>query len=365
MVRRHALGFALIFAAVACSDGRRPVLTTFYPTYGYLNETGDEWTIPVRVWVHSPHVRTQGQLESVVGGLASLPAEGRERELFGERIADIVGDSRSRQSVRFVFDEDPQGETFRVATDRGESPPSDLNGVVEGKIRLSRARADEILRAQSSDGSLTQRETSPGRGGSGRVLLVPPEGRSVVSDIDDTVKITEIPAGAEIVFRNTFLREFVAAPGMVERYRSLAEAGCVFHFVSGGPWQLYGPLSRFLSDAGYPEGTFHMKGVPKNLLTVATWQGLHRLAQGNATFEQKVSQISELLERFPRRRFILIGDSGEQDPEVFRAIRDRFGGQVEAIYIRHVLPGAPGARLAGMKVIPADPVRAGISALGR
>jgi phosphatidate phosphatase APP1 len=78
-----------------------------------------------------------------------------------------------------------------------------------------------------------------------------------------------------------------------------------------------------------------------------------------------VAQISELLERFPRRRFTLIGDSGEQDPEVFSAIRGRFGGRVEKIYIRHVLPGAPGERLAGMEVIPADPVLAGVSRLGR
>jgi hypothetical protein len=358
---RHALGLALTLALVACSGERRPRLVTFYPTYGYLNDAGDEWTIPVRAWVRSPHDRTQEALTA----LASISSEERERKLFGGRIADIVADSRSEQDVRFIFDEDPREEVFRIATELGAWPLSDLNGVVEGSIRLPRARAEELRRAQRSTGWLTWHEISPGKDSSGRVLLIPAEGQSVVSDIDDTIKITEIPAGEEIVFRNTFLREFVAAPGMVERYRSLADGGFVFHFVSGGPWQLHGPLSTFLSEAGYPEGTFHMKGVHKNLLAVSTWQGLHRLAQGNATFAQKVAQISELLERFPRRRFTLIGDSGEQDPEVFSAIRGQFGGRVEKIYIRHVLPGAPGERLAGMEVIPADPVLAGVSRLGR
>ncbi|HET9768901.1 MAG TPA: phosphatase domain-containing protein [Thermoanaerobaculia bacterium] len=350
------LGFAPLLLAFGWPADRRPLVTTFYPTYGYLDEAGDEWTIPLRVWVHSPHAKTQALVESAAGRLGITMA-GRERELFGSRIADIVADSRSLRDVRFVFDGDPERQVFAL-------PRTDLNGVVESSIKLSRARAEAILRAQRSNGWLTLRETSPGTKGSGRVVLIPREGRSVVSDIDDTIKVTEIPAGAEIVVRNTFLREFVAAPGMADRYRELTKAGYVFHFVSGGPWQLHGPLSTFLTGAGYPEGTFHMKEVTKNLLAVSTWEGFYALAQGDATPKQKVAQISELLSRFPQRRFTLIGDSGEQDPEVFREIRGRFGKQVEAIYIRHVLPGAPGERLAGMQVIAAEPVLAGVSRLG-
>jgi hypothetical protein len=360
---KSLLGFASLLLAFGWPVDRRPLVTTFYPTYGYLDEAGEEWTIPLRVWVHSPHAKTQALLESAAGRLG-ITMSGRERELFGARIADIAADSRSGQDVRFAFDGDPDRQVFRIATDGGAFPRTDLNGVVEGRIKLSRARAEAILRAQRSTGWLTLRETSPGRDGTGRVVLIPRQGRSVVSDIDDTIKVTEIPAGAEIVVRNTFLREFVAAPGMADRYRTLTEAGYAFHFVSGGPWQLYGPLSTFLTGAGYPEGTFHMKGLHKNLLAVTTWEGFHALAQGDATPKQKLAQISELLSRFPQRRFTLIGDSGEQDPEVFRAIRNQFGDQVEAIYIRHVLPGAPGARLAGMEIIAAEPVLAGVSRLG-
>ncbi len=358
---KRMLGLALMLVAVVAYADDRPLLTTFYPTYGYLNEAGDEWTIPFRVWVHSPHAKTQ----RVLSALASISAEERERKLFGERIADIVADSRSRQDVRFVFDTDPKREVFRI--EGGLFGWSGPNGVIEDTIKLSRARAEQILQAQGSTGWLTLRETSPGKDGSGRVLLIPPEGQSVVSDIDDTVKITEVPAGKEIVFRNTFLREFVAAPNMATWYQSLAAQGAVFHFVSGGPWQLYGTLSTFLSQAGYPEATFHLKEAPKNLLDITTWQRLHELAQGNTkdTYEHKKSEISELLERFPHRKFTLIGDSGECDPEVFSYIRDKFRGQVDAIYIRHVLPGPPGERLAGMKVIDADRVPNGVSPLCR
>jgi hypothetical protein len=360
---RRLLGFASILLALGCSADRRPLAVTFYPTYGYLDEAGEEWIIPLRVWVHSPHVKTQALTEAAVAGLGITMA-GRERELFGGRITDIVADSRSDQDVRFAFDADPERQVFRIETDRDTFPLSDLNGLVQGTVRLPRARAEAILRAQRSASWLTLREASPGQGATGRVVLIPREGRSVVSDIDDTIKVTEIPAGGKIVFRNTFLREFVAAPGMVDRYQAYVASGHVFHFVSGGPWQLHGPLATFLGEAGYPEGTFHMKGVTKNLLALSTWEGFYTLAEGNATREQKVAQISELLTRFPQRRFTLIGDSGEQDPEAYRTIRDRFGDQVEAIYIRHVLPGEPDARLAGMEIIDADRVVAGVSRLG-
>jgi hypothetical protein len=353
-------GLCLLLGAYGCD--RRPVETTLYPTYGYQAEAGGAWTIPVLAYVHSPREGAEGLLESIA---AKFGRSGREREIFHDRIADLVADSRSGKEVRFVFDGDPRREEFRIAEAGGGFLETDLNGLVDGTITLAAARAAEIREAQgSTDGWLTVTAVSPAPSAGGRIRLIAAEGRSVVSDIDDTIKITEIPAGPEIVFKNTFLREFAAAPGMADRYRGLAGEGAVFHYVSGGPWQLYRPLAALLGEAGYPEGTFHMKSVSKNLLAAGTWEGLAKLAQGDATFDQKVEQISELLDRFPGRRFTLIGDSGEKDPEVFRAIRDEYGPRVERIYIRHVLPDPPGERLAGMEIIPAEPVLPGVSGLG-
>ena len=44
----------------------------------------------------------------------------------------------------------------------------------------------------------------------------------------------------------------------------------------------------------------------------------------NLTYEQKTAQIGTIMERFPQRPFILVGDTGEKDPEVYRAIKARF-----------------------------------------
>ena len=72
----------------------------------------------------------------------------------------------------------------------------------------------------------------------GSALLVPEHGLSVVSDIDDTIKISQVRDRRELL-RNTFAREFVAAPGMAARYQQLAaSADTRFHYVSSSPLQL-------------------------------------------------------------------------------------------------------------------------------
>ena len=185
----------------------------------------------------------------------------------------------------------------------------------------------------------------------------------MISDIDDTVKITEIPAGDKIKVRNTFFRDFVAAPGMAKMYQGLGEAS--FHYVSGGPWQLFKPLASFLwgPSGGFPEGSFHMRNVRKNVLSLDTWKDLLELFDGDATREQKVSQISEIMSKYPARTFILVGDSGEYDPEVYNDIRALFPQQVQEIFIRDVVNDRElrPERLAGMTVLPAPTVVHGVS----
>jgi phosphatidate phosphatase APP1 len=101
--------------------------------------------------------------------------------------------------------------------------------------------------------------------------------------------------------------------------------------------------------------------VSKNLLSADTWEDLKELVTNeNVTFEQKVSQISEIMQRFPERKFILVGDSGEKDPEVYREIKKKFPNQVQEIKIRDVVNDREKnkSRLEGMTIIEAVfPVR--------
>jgi len=99
-----------------------------------------------------------------------------------------------------------------------------------------------------------------------------------------------------------------------------------FHYVSGGPWQMYGSLYDFLfsESQGFPRGSFHMKNLRTNPFESESYKDFWALiANGTlqATFDQKIAQIRTLLTHFPDRKFILIGDNGERDPETYRMIR--------------------------------------------
>ena len=268
---RSLLTFLLIYSVVShailfdhayAADEEQ---VTFYPTYGY--KEGDNWVIPMRIWVRERRAFVEKLIIKVARSLGDI--DSKEIANFRSRIQDFVVDSQSREAVSFKFDNDPENQEYSSPRD---FPQTDLNGLVKkAVIRIPIAKAKELLSRQGSqNGWLTYRATSKDHSGVGRVQLIEPNGISVISDIDDTIKITEIPAGLKVVVRNTFFRDFVAAPQMAKMYQGFS--GASFHYVSGGPWQLYRPLSEFLfsEQEGFPEGTFHMKQVSKNLLSAST-----------------------------------------------------------------------------------------------
>jgi hypothetical protein len=359
-----AVGFIAWFGHSNIGSGADEVVT-IYPTYGYQDATG--WVIPVRLWVHERRSVADKVAREIVASIDDVSTA--EIINFQSRSADFLADSESREDIALAFDRDPLKKQVHVIDSKGRTPKSDLNGLIDGTLTLSRERADSLLKAQASpNGWLSLTVVSKGHSGSGRVRLIAAEGISVISDIDDTIKVTEIPAGPEVVMRNTFLRGYKVAPEMAEQYREWPDAS--FHYVSGGPWQMYGPLSEFLIDSkvGFPEGSFHMKSVRTNLLSKSSWRDLTDLiTNSEQTFDHKVAQISLIMERFPRRRFILVGDSGEKDPEVYRAILAKFPEQVQEIWIRDIVNDRKRNtdRLTGMHIIPAATVQRGASEFGK
>lgn len=331
----------------------------FYTTYAYLDQEAGEWVIPVRYWVHEG----RETIERLAGRVAArfTELEPREQAIFQERARAFVADSESLERVEVAFPGDAEALRHRVLDRDGGAPRTGLNGVVEGEIRLSLERVDALLQAQGGDdGWLTWHAVSRDHHGVGRALLVEPQGVSVISDIDDTVRITGIPDGWATAVENTLFREFMEAPGMPELYREWAEEeGAIFHYVSGTPWQFYEPLRDFLfaEEVGYPRGSLHLRTVRTNLLSVRTWRDLFELTfSGANTPERKYAVIAEKLERFPQRRFRLVGDTGEGDPEIYRRLAEEFPEQVLEIVIRDVTGDRihRPERLRGMTVIPAD-----------
>lgn len=330
---------------------------TFYPTYGYQYD--GNWHIPLRIWVREPAdfpLRMASKLIRRMlrnrAGLDALTPE--QKALFKHRTEAFIADQESFEYVRFVFDQDPEQTVFSLSDAAGNNK-TDFNGLLSGELVLSESKAAQILAAQPNDPWLTIRAVSKHHTGVGRIRLIPPLGMSVVSDIDDTIKVTGFVEGSDAVLRRTFFEEFIPAPGMAAMYQAMGN-DTAFHYVSGGPWQMYPVLAEFLfgPQAGFPLGSMHMKSVRTHLFESESYDDIWRLLAGGSgkmTIMQKNEQISALLSHFPQRKFVLIGDSGEYDPEIFSAVREQHVDQIHEIRIRDVAGDAGTDRLAGMKVI--------------
>lgn len=322
---------------------------TIYASYGYMQN--GKWIMPMRGRVHQKRKLP----DEIIAGLVAkmIRCDQLDMNTIISRSQAFTDDSRSGQAVTIEFDSDPDNNQYSF-------PKSDLNGLIEREIELSDEAARKLQEAQASTQWLTFSAVSGGHSGKGRVKLIGSEGVSVISDIDDTIKETLIPGDKDEVLRRTLCADFQTAPGMAQRYnQDWADAS--FHYVSGGPWQLYRPLYDFLikGEGGFPDGTFHMTYHPKNFLAEDTREILIETIIGSlgSTFNHKVNEIKKLMQRFPGRRFILVGDSGEIDPEIYRHVRDEVPGQVQEIWIRDVLNDAEvnPYRLDGMNVIKVEP----------
>jgi phosphatidate phosphatase APP1 len=144
----------------------------------------------------------------------------------------------------------------------------------------------------------------------------------VISDVDDTVLVTGVQRVFQMV-RQTLTGSALTRttfPGTAELYRDLAGTANPVFYVSSSPWNLHGFLLAFLRHRGFPPGPVLLRD----------------LLGTSAGREQKATRIDEILELHPDLPFVLIGDSGEKDPEIYAATVRAHPGRVLAVYIREV-----------------------------
>lgn len=157
-------------------------------------------------------------------------------------------------------------------------------------------------------------------------------GISMISDIDDTIKHSAISSGTKEIFRNTFIRDLgdLTIKGVREWYSKMEDMGVKFHYVSNSPWQLYPVLIKFFAEAGLPKGSFHLKQYSGML------QGIFE-----PVAERKKGTLERILKDFPKRRFIMVGDSGEADLELYTDLVLSNPGRILGVFIRDVTTSEP------------------------
>ncbi len=167
-------------------------------------------------------------------------------------------------------------------------------------------------------------------------MLIPSKSSKfgVISDIDDTILHTGVSSSLKwrVVF-NTFFKNVdkrMPLEGSARFYHLLHkgvsgnEANPIF-YVSHSPWNLYRYLELFLKKNNFPKG-------PILLRSISDFGSLKNRKQK----PQKQKEIENIFKSNPRLRFILIGDSGELDADIYIAISKEYPNQVAAIYLRSV-----------------------------
>ncbi len=155
----------------------------------------------------------------------------------------------------------------------------------------------------------------------------------VISDMDDTVVRTDVTQMLRMVRTVLFgnARTRLPFPGVAAFYRALAEGGSAggpnpLFYVSSSPWNLHDLLTEFLDLQGIPRGPLMLRdwGISSTELA-PTRHGSH-----------KQGAIRDILDTYTSLPFILVGDSGQEDPEIYASIVHDHPGRVLAIYIRDV-----------------------------
>ena len=165
-------------------------------------------------------------------------------------------------------------------------------------------------------------------------VLVPNGARfGVISDLDDTVVQSDVTDVLKMIrltlFGNAYTRlPFEGVAGFyraLQRGRGAGSGGGEFNpifYVSSSPWNLYDLLEDFLDVHGVPAGPLFLKDWSPT--TVRDHEG------------HKLGIIRTLLATYPELPFVLIGDSGERDPEIYRQVVQEYPGRIRTIYIRDV-----------------------------
>lgn len=304
------------------SDGSEPptpgATTSRANSFPFVSRLADEAT-----GLSSSPMRRQGSSDSQTLGSAKFTRHYSDHDLINchanlsTRISPFLSKAVTGRSVVIeLLSGDKVIASSKLFTSE--------NGHFRGTVNIPQSQIDRYeglqdLKAQVMDDDLT---------GFTEIRVVHESGISIISDIDDTVKHTNIVAGVREAFRNAFVRDLytLEITGVRKWYNSMKELGCSIHYVSNAPYQLWPCIAAFIKVAGLPPGTISLKQYSGFL------QGMFEPAA-----EKKRANVEKILTDFPKRKFLLIGDSGEQDLELYSDLaRSKFSKQILGIFIRDV-----------------------------
>ena len=228
---------------------------------------------------------------------------------------------------RYVSDEVPRAQVVIEINGQTVRTETDEDGYYDLEIDL-----DSPLRPGWVEATVTVEEPDHAQE-TARIIVPRPEARfAVISDLDDTVIRTgatnKLRFARVVLLNNATTREVF--PGVGAFYQALvneggAETNPIF-YVSSSPWNLYRQFAGALDHRGVPPGPIFLKdfGIDPGKF-IKTGHHSHKL-----------EQIQTLLDVYPGLDVVLVGDSGQEDPEIYQQIVARNPTRVAAVFVRDV-----------------------------
>lgn len=339
----------------------------FFPTSASAFNT-THWQVPIHGWIFQPKEdsKKRAAFRSLLRRVLKVKSKSSEERILDHRIRSFVVDNERWKRPKITL----AGKEYAML-------PSSKNGHFQTTLMLPEedlfhqegSDDDNNSADDDEDDATTQSDVNNNsiksigffalssngqRRYDGTVHLVPAEGITILSDIDDTIKMTNVTSKKEML-RNTFMREFQEVPGMSDVYQkwcggssslsasssAAASRGGVkgsphvhLHLLSASLYQLYEDLEAFRQRCGFPPATYSLKTVrPKEAKhTIQT------LLEDPLEFKRRA--LKRLFATYPQRYFVLVGDTGEKDPQVYASIAQDYPQQVLAIFLRSVSKGA-------------------------
>ncbi|KAB1646971.1 DUF2183 domain-containing protein [Pseudoclavibacter endophyticus] len=240
--------------------------------------------------------------------LGSSPQRRRDRRVRGWRSFTRISAGNVPTTVTIA------GERHRIVADRG--------GVIDVNLPASLTPGWQEVQFESFDGNVT---VAP-------VFIVGPEQRvGLISDVDDTIMVTALPRPFLAAW-NTFVLDEHArtpTPGMNVFYertlRSIGYTTAPAIYLSTGPWNVAPTLARFLGRNLYPAGP----------LLLTDWGPTPQRLFRSGT-DHKVRNLERLAREFPDMKWLLVGDDGQHDEQIYGGFAERHPENVLAVAIRQL-----------------------------
>lgn len=296
---------ALLLSAILPARAEGDLITV-YPAYG----DGNFFVI-------------EGRVVEKRDDRPAAPGDGRLRNLW-RNTRKLVNDERKHEPVEIRIGE------MAIQT------RTDSEGYFRVEVRQALGVGTHMVTVKSARAI-----------GEGRLLVVARENRiGLISDLDDTILVSEVTDKSRLL-ANSLLKnptQRQAVPEMARLYSwTLAEdrytAALPLFYLSASPHQLHESISDFLRRNWFLPGVLITKRVTDD-------------SSSEPLFDQvayKTRHIEEIFRRLPWVSFILVGDDGEKDPEIYDAIRRKYPERVAGVWIRRVSQDAGRARFAGQQ----------------